>query len=247
MTAKKKYAFYHHGAYVFPEKIRKYDLEYYQQYDKVYAVSDGVKNLLLKTFPELHNISVLPNLIDVEEIKKCAGEPCPEFPDDQRLRLLTVGRLSPEKNPLLIIETARLLVEKRVKFIWMIVGDGELRQTLGGAIRKNKLEGKVVLTGNQMNPYRFMSRCDCYLQFSLYEADPVTVREAAVFDRHMVLSDIQRFRDCSMILKNINLCRNAEEAADRILHILDKPADKNNLEKLNSEIVKQIYHEMFAS
>ena len=92
-----------------------------------------------------------------------------------------------------------------------------------------------------------MSRCDCYLQFSLYEADSVTVREAAVFDRHMVLSDIQRFRDCSMILKNINLCRNAEEAADRILHILDKPADKNNLEKLNSEIVKQIYHEMFAS
>ena len=61
MTAKKKYAFYHHGAYVFLEKIRKYDLEYYQQYDKVYAVSDGVKNLLLKTFPELHNISVLPN------------------------------------------------------------------------------------------------------------------------------------------------------------------------------------------
>ncbi|MBE6000044.1 MAG: glycosyltransferase [Sarcina sp.] len=245
VTAEKKFAFYHHGAYIFSEKIRRYDLEYYQQYDKVYAVSDGVKKLLMKTFPELHNISVLPNLIDVEEIKKCAGEPCPEFPDDQRLRLLTVGRLSPEKNPMQIIETARLLVEKRVKFIWMIVGDGELRQTLESTIRENKLEGKVVLTGNQMNPYRFMSRCDCYLQFSLYEADPVTVREAAVFDRHMVLSDIPGFRDCSMILKNINLCRNAEEAADRILHILDKPADKNNLEKLNSEIVKQIYHEMF--
>ena len=128
----------------------------------------------------------------------------------------------------------------------MVVGDGELRQTLESEIRENKLEGKVVLTGIQMNPYRLMSRCDCYLQFSLYEADPVTVREAAVFDRYMILSDISGFRDCSMILKNINLCRNAEEAADMILHILDKPVDQNNLEKLNSEIVKQIYHEMFA-
>ena len=156
-----------------------------------------------------------------------------------------MGRLSPEKNPLKIIETAKLLNEKKVEFIWLVVGDGELRDTLKREIRKNHLEGKVVLAGNQSNPYRFMSRCDVYLQFSQFEADPITVREAAVFNKMMILSDIPGFQQCHKIFSNIQLVVTSEDAVRALMKKKTKAAAKNDLSIINDEICRTIDREIF--
>ncbi len=103
VSAKKKYAFFHHGACNFDDQTRRFDSEYYPCYDKVFAASVCAREVLLEAIPELDNVSVIPNLIDIESIKESGKEPCPEYPDDQRLKLLTVGRLSQEKDPLRII------------------------------------------------------------------------------------------------------------------------------------------------
>lgn len=245
VSAKKKYAFFHHGAYDFDDQTRRFDSEYYPQYDKVFAASPDARKVLLEAIPGLDNVSVIPNLIDIESIKERGKEPCPEYPDDQRLKLLTVGRLSPEKNPLRIIETAKLLNEKKVEFIWLIVGDGNLRDTIENGIRKNQLEGKVILAGNQPNPYRFMSRCDVYLQFSLFEADPITVREAAVFNKPMVLSDIPAFRQIRDGLNNIQLAGTIEEAVQALLQEKNTPITENNLKIINMEVCRIIDSEIF--
>ena len=245
VSANKKYACFHHGAYDFDDQIRRFDSEYYPRYDQVFAASSGAEKTLLKAIPGLSNVSVIPNLIDIENIKENGKEPCPEYPDDQRFKLLTVGRLSPEKNPLKIIETAKLLDEKNVDFIWMVVGDGELRDTLKSEIEKNHLEGKVVLTGNQSNPYRFMSRCDAYLQFSLFEADPITVREAAVFNKPMILSDIPGFQKCHEIFSNIQLIGTSEDAVRSLMQGRSMVGSKNDLSIINDEIRRVIDREIF--
>ncbi len=244
VSAKRKYAFFHHGAYDLDDQTRRFDTEYYPRYDQVFAASSCAEEALLKAIPGLDNVSVIPNLIDIESIKASGKEPCPEYPDDQRLKLLTVGRLSPEKNPLRIIETAKLLNEKQVEFIWLVVGDGELRGTMEREIKKNQLEGKVILTGNQSNPYRFMSHCEVYLQFSLFEADGITIREAALFDSHMILSDIARFRDCAKTFKNIILCHNAHDAANSVLSSMNVPIEANDIDGINNEIRRRIYREI---
>ena len=156
-----------------------------------------------------------------------------------------MGRLSPEKNPLKIIETAKLLDEKNVDFIWMVVGDGELRDTLKSEIEKNHLEGKVVLAGNQSNPYRFMSRCDAYLQFSLFEADPITVREAAVFNKPMILSDIPGFQKCHEIFSNIQLIGTSGDAVRSLMQGKSTVGSKNDLSIINDEICRIIDREIF--
>ena len=245
VSAKKKYAFFHHGAYDFDDQTRRFDSEYYPQYDKVLAASAAARNVLLEAIPELDNVSVIPNLIDIESIKENGKEPCPEYPDDQRLKLLTVGRLSPEKNPQQIIKTAKLLDEKKTEFIWLVVGDGELRGTIEHEIKKNQLEGKVILTGNQTNPYRFMNSCDCYLQFSLYEADPITIREVAVFNKIMVLSDIPGFRQCCDVFNNIYLTDSNADTVQMIMQVKNKPIDKNDLDIVNYEIYRTIDQEIF--
>lgn len=245
VSAKKKYAFFHHGAYDLNDQTRRFDSEYYPRYDQVFAASSNTKKVLLEAIPGLSNVSVIPNLIDIENIKGNGKEPCPEYPDDQKLKLLTVGRLSPEKNPLRIIETAKLLNEKQVEFIWLVVGDGELRGTMEREIKKNQLEGKVILTGNQSNPYRFMSRCDAYLQFSLFEADPVTVREVAVFNKPMILSDIPGFQKCHEIFSNIQLIGTSEDAIRSLMQEKSILGSKNDLGIINDEICRIIDREIF--
>ena len=247
VSAKKKYAFFHHGAYDNDNQNRRFDSEYYPRYDQVFAVSSGAKKVLMKAIPRLCNVSVIPNLVDIESIKESGKESCPEYPDDQRLKLLTVGRLSQEKNPLRIIETAKLLDEKKVSFIWMVVGDGELHDTLKSEIEKNHLEGKVFLIGNQSNPYRFMSRCDAYLQFSLFEADPITVREVAIFNKPMILSDIPGFQKSREIFNNIQLVSTSKDAVRSLMQEKSIVSLKNDLSIINDEICRTIDREIFEN
>lgn len=247
VSAKKKYAFFHHGVYDIDNQNRHFDSEYYPRYDKVFAVSSDAEKVLMKAIPGLCNVSVIQNLVDIKSIKESGKEPCPEYPDDQRLKLLTVGRLSPEKNPLRIIETARLLDEKEMDFIWMVVGDGELRDMLKSEIEKNHLEGKVFLIGNQSNPYKFMSRCDVYLQFSLFEADSITVREVAIFNKPMILSEISRFQECHEIFSNIQLISTNEDAVRLLMLEKSIVSSENDLSIINEEICRTIDREIFEN
>ncbi len=89
-----------------------------------------------------------------------------------------------------------------------------------------------------------MSHCEVYLQFSLFEADGITIREAALFDSHMILSDIARFRDCAKTFKNIILCHNAHDAANSVLSSMNVPIEANDIDGINNEIRRRIYREI---
>ena len=244
VSAKRKYAFYHHGSYDYEGMVKRFDSEYYPKYNKVFAVSDFSKHILTKAFPVLNNVHVLPNLLDIEFIEKSAMDPCPEFPDDGRLKLLTVGRLSREKNPLEIVEVALLLENCGIDFVWIVVGDGDLSGDLAVAIERNGLNRKVVMTGNQLNPYRFMKKCDVYLQFSKFEADPLTVKEAAVFNKHMVLSNIPRFRDLQTMPHNIYLFDDREDIIRILMGIRGKTPEINDMFNSNEKVIQQIKEEL---
>ena len=244
VSAKRKYAFYHHGSYDYDGIIKLYDSEYYPKYVKVFAVSDFAKSVLTEALPDLTNVYVLPNLLDIEYIEELAEEPCPEFPNDSRLKLLTVGRLSPEKNPLEIAETAVLLENCGINYIWIVVGDGDLFNDLAVAIERNGLNRKVVMAGNQLNPYRFMKKCDVYLQFSKFEADSLTVKEAAVFNKHMVLSNIPRFRKLQTILHNIYLFDDKDDIIRILTEIRGKTPNINNLYNRNEKVFQHIKEEL---
>ena len=246
VTAKRKYAFYHHGAYRFSDSIRILDQEYYPKYDRLFAVSDYVKHFLAEALPNVNNVSVLPNRINLEEIQQGGEMPCPEFPKDDSIRLLTVIRLYRDKNPLQIIETAKVLRDRSVAFRWIIVGDGPLHTEVKSKIAEYKLEESVLLVGYQTNPYRFIRNCDVYVQLSILEADSCTVREAAYFNKHMILSDIPRFRDCQKEFKNIHICRSSTEVADAIIHLSGEPTEMNDLSTVNKKIEELIYKEIIS-
>ena len=85
-----------------------------------------------------------------------------------------------------------------------------------------------------------MKKCDVYLQFSKFEADPLTVKEAAIFNKHMVLSNIPGFRDLQTILHNIYLFDDRDDIIRIFMGIRGKTPEINNLYSSNEIVFQQI-------
>ena len=90
-----------------------------------------------------------------------------------------------------------------------------------------------------------MKNCDVYAQFSQFEADPITVKEAAVFSKPMILSNITAFQNTKNTTNNILLCDTVEEMAAAIQSVSQKEVIENDITAFNRLFLEKI-EEMFA-
>jgi colanic acid/amylovoran biosynthesis glycosyltransferase len=63
-------------------------------------------------------------------------------------RLVCLGRLSPEKGQLLLVEAATLLAEKGLPFELTLVGDGPMRGAIEALVAERGLSDRIRLTGS---------------------------------------------------------------------------------------------------
>lgn len=93
-------------------------------------------------------------------------------------RLLTVGRLSPEKGYDLLIKTFSQLVPQFPNWQLVIVGDGQQRDQLQAQITDANLTTQVLLPGRCGNLATWYESADLYVLSSRFEGFPNTVVEA---------------------------------------------------------------------
>lgn len=82
-------------------------------------------------------------------------------------------------------------VERGVRDIkWYIIGYGsaEIEQQVRDEIRKEGMEEHVILLGKQANPYPYIRCCDVYVQPSRYEGKSITVREAQILCKPVIVT-----------------------------------------------------------
>ena len=75
-----------------------------------------------------------------------------------------------------------------IDLYWYIIGYGDgtlIRQK----IKEAGMEDYVVILGKRMNPYPYMKACDIYAQPSRYEGKSVTVREAQMLGKPVVVTN----------------------------------------------------------
>lgn len=233
VKADKKYAFYHHGAYNIAGKEKELDKEYYSLYTCVFAVASNIMQILRAELGYDFHCEVFPNFIPYKSIENQAAEKCPEMDNFSGLKLLTVGRLSREKNPRIIVDISRELKDRGIEYRYYVVGDGKERIEIEKRIAELGIERNVVMCGNQLNPYKFMKRCDVYVQMSGTEADPITVREVMIFSKSMILSKIPAFERISLKYSGIRLI--SYDVSEVVDAILDVPQDIE-LENITTEI-----------
>ena len=88
-----------------------------------------------------------------------------------------------------------LVLYCRFEFRWYVVGEGEKRESLQRQIEEAGIGDRVVLLGQKLNPYPFFRQCDIYVQPSRWEAFCLTVAEAKVFCKPMVVTDFVGARE----------------------------------------------------
>ena len=101
--------------------------------------------------------------------------------------ICSVGRICEAKNYDNVPRVAQMLKEMGLRFHWFIVGPGDQSEVLRN-IDATGTADVISLLGTRANPYPYIARCNLYLQPSRYEGNSVTVREAQILHRPVIIT-----------------------------------------------------------
>lgn len=168
------------------------ELPVWNAFDYVVSISDDCTRAFVQTFPELKDkIVLIENILSPLFVRQQADlyEVKAEMPDGPGVvKILTIGRFSPPKKiegiPHICAEMERLGVD----FRWYVIGYGPDRE-IQEALDKYGMRHRMKLLGKKSNPYPYIKACDIYAQPSIYEGKSVTVREAQMLCKPVVITD----------------------------------------------------------
>ena len=169
------------------------ELKVWQKYDYVASISGDVTNTFLQVFP-----SLAPKIVEIENILSPAfvrkrtelEDTDKEFRQTDNISLLSIGRYSEQKNYDNVPDICKHLInETKLNIKWYIIGYGGDEALIRKKIKEAGMEEQVILLGKRSNPYPYIKACDIYVQPSRYEGKSVTVREAQMLCKPVVVTN----------------------------------------------------------
>lgn len=132
-----------------------------------------IENILSKSF-----VAERSNAFSVED----------EMPSDGSIKLLSIGRFSDQKNFDNVPDICRRILEAGLDIKWYLIGYGGDEPLIRQRIAEAGMEDRVIILGKKENPYPYIKACDLYVQPSRYEGKAVTVREAQMLCKPVVIT-----------------------------------------------------------
>lgn len=181
---------------------------------KIIACSQSEKEAIEEQ--GIKNVTFINNGIKPLQIKK-------KINTSDRITIISVGRLSIQKNPKLFNDIALEFVDNpNIQFIWC--GDGELKSELTspnikctGWIERKKLE-------------IYLANADIYLSTSLWEGLPLSVLEAMSIGLPLLLSNCVGNRD--LVKNNGFVYKNKKEIVNILKNRTDDICNNNSSKKI---------------
>lgn len=168
----------------------KDELPIWAGYDNIVSISESVTNSFVNTFPILRGrIQEIENFLPVEYILKRAAEQDVSKELTGQINLLSIGRFCNAKNYDNVPDICRRIRERGVDVKWYIIGYGGDEQLIRSKIRESGMEDYVIILGKKTNPYPYIKACDVYVQPSRYEGKSVTVREAQILGKPVIITE----------------------------------------------------------
>lgn len=163
----------------------------------------------------------------------------PPAPPVGPLRLLMVGRLSVQKNPLLAIEALAKIPGES----WHldVVGDGPLADAMKDAAARRGLSHKIEWSGwlEESEVCKKLENSDVLLMTSLQEGLPMAAVEALWYGLAIIGSRIGGLNDVIADTKNGNVCDlNPESFAAAIHHLIHSPASLLSMKQESQSLAR---------
>lgn len=215
VRAKKKICWIHTDYSIVDVNVKN-ELPVWSAFDHVISISDDVTKTFLQTFPSLENkIVMMENILSPKFVRSRAEEfdvnlnengkgltltlPSREGDDKGNggkvIKLLSVGRFCEAKNydnvPDICrrINSSLLTSHFSLKVRWFLIGYGGDEDLIRQKIKEAGMEDHVIILGKKSNPYPYIKACDIYVQPSRYEGKSVTVREAQMLCKPVVVTN----------------------------------------------------------
>lgn len=228
--------------------INKRLINVFNRCDECYAVNKEVGRIYhedygYKEMPKVtHNATNMEPIIDKNEVYKYVEEKH-QIKANEKV-FLFVGRINTLKNILFIVDSLKLLKEKRpsLKFKMIFIGSGRDKSKLRYRIKKNKLEDNIIVCSKITNRYELASyykRADLFLFPSWYDCSSLVQIEAASQSTPTVF--LKNTPTSSMIKDNVNgfLSDNSVDAySDKIIEVLE---NKELYEEVSQNAFRDLY------
>lgn len=192
---------------------------------KIVACSQSEKEVIEEQ--GIKNVTFINNGIKPLEIEKKVNT-------SDKITIISVGRLSIQKNPKLFNDIALEFIDNpNIQFIWC--GDGELKSELTSP--------NIKCTGwiERKTLKNYLANADIYLSTSLWEGLPLSVLEAMSIGLPVVLSDCVGNRD---LVENKDFLYQDKQKAVQMINYYIKNKKILKKESLKSKIIFDRYFKL---
>ncbi|MEE0725806.1 MAG: glycosyltransferase [Clostridium saudiense] len=169
------------------------DIKMWDGCDYIVSVSDSCKNSFDEKYPQLRDKSiVIENILPLEYVEKQSNaiDVSNEIlKKNDVINICSIGRFSNQKNFDNVPNIAKQIIDQGYKIRWFIIGYGADEELIKRKIKEENVIANVIVLGKKDNPYPYLKTCDIYVQPSRYEGKAVTVREAQMLNKPVVITN----------------------------------------------------------
>lgn len=167
------------------KKINIKSLVYYissLKYKKILTVSTAVVEEFYFGKKLLNKTKVIGNPFDKKTVMKKASN----YVIDEHYDLIFIGRLSEQKDPLLLIDIISELASEIKKLKVAIVGDGELKDVMIHRIKENNISSNITMYGFVDNPYPILNNSKILCMPSKWEGFGLVAVESLCLNKPVI-------------------------------------------------------------
>lgn len=219
-----------------------------KQLDKIVAVSEEIRQKLLKTGLKESNTVTIENGIDLDLYGSSTKFDKPSFRralgiSSDSLVIGSLGRLTPQKGYTFLLEAARKILSNNIPFVLLIAGDGFLRAQLEEYAAKLAMEENVKFVGFRKDPHNLLKIMDIFVLSSFDEGLPMGMLEAMAARIPVVVTSVGDIPKVIQNNKNGILVQpeNSDMLAERIAYLLNNTSLRYELSRNAFETVSR-YH-----
>lgn len=153
------------------------DKKWHRAFDKIVACAKSTCEEYKRVFSQPEKVTYLYNLVDENRIIAVKDAPI-DIKKKYDFTFCTVGRLSPEKGFMRLLQAHKKLIDDGLFHNLWIVGEGAEHEKLQKYIDDENLSDSIKLFGFDSNPYKYMYRSDMFVCSSFSEGMSTVCTEA---------------------------------------------------------------------